>query len=244
MLYSLSSKVCTIAVHGQQHTTLKRHNVVTSITPPIEIIPSGSSTSITDPSPLSSSGWTTWSTIPSDVDVVHDPASSINPSSSTSDPWAIDSQDSIDTGVKELPGSGPLPWLMTKEFSSNFLNVHIVLKVLPNFMGGRLSKRFVSTACPDPFCGENGPSPEGCVKAFCTSNSAGAAIKHYHIPARDLSPAPPHKKNQHVLILDGNYCGLIQTVASCYTKDSTVKIAIEPTVTIKLCFNQDSSYNT
>ncbi|KAG2050580.1 hypothetical protein BDR06DRAFT_974351 [Suillus hirtellus] len=99
-----------------------------SITLPIKITPSGSSTSITDPSPLSSSGWTTWSTIPRDVDVVHDPASSINPGPSTSNPWAIDSQDSIDTGAKELPGS--------------------MLKVLLNFMGGRLNKRFVSTACP------------------------------------------------------------------------------------------------
>ncbi|KAG1847298.1 hypothetical protein C8R48DRAFT_677640 [Suillus tomentosus] len=209
-----------------------------SITPPVEITPSGSSTSITDLSPSSSNGWASWSASPGDVDMVHDPASSINPSTSTSDPWAVDSRDTIDAGAEKLLDSGPLPWLMTKEFSSKFLSYHAVFKVSPSFMGGRLNKRFVSTACPDPFCGENGPVPEGCVAAFCTSNSAGAAIKHYHIPASDLSPAPPRKKNQHVLILDGDHRGLIRTIASCYTKDSTVKIAITPTVTITLRFDQ------
>ncbi|KAG1809519.1 hypothetical protein EV424DRAFT_1542940 [Suillus variegatus] len=141
--------------------------------------------------------------------MVHDPASSINPSSSTSDPWAVNSRDTIDARAEELLDSGPLPWLMTKEFSSKFLSYHVVFKVSPSFRGGRPNKRFVSMACPDPFCGENGPVPEGCVTAFCTSNSAGAAIKHYHIPASDLSPAPPRKKNQHVLILDGDHHGLI-----------------------------------
>ncbi|KAG2047192.1 hypothetical protein BDR06DRAFT_976911 [Suillus hirtellus] len=166
-----------------------------SITPPVEITPSGLSTSITDLSPSSSNGWASWSTSPGDVDMVHDPASSINPSTSTSDPWAVDSWDTIDAGAEKLLDSGPLPWLMTKEFSSKFLSYHAVFKVSPSFMGGRLNKR-------------------------------------------DLSPAPPHKKNQHVLILDGDHRGLIQTIASCYTKDSTVKIAIMPTVTITLRFDQ------
>ncbi|KAG1758513.1 hypothetical protein EDD22DRAFT_849956 [Suillus occidentalis] len=168
-----------------------------SVTPPVEAAPSGSSASITDPGPSSSNGWVTWSASTGDIDAVHDPASSINPSSSISDPWTIDRQESIDPGTEKLPDSGPLPWLMTKEFSSKFLSYHVVLKVSPSFMGGRLSKRFVLTASPDPFCGENGPAPEGSVAAFCTSNSAGAAIQHYHIPASELSPAPPHKKNQH-----------------------------------------------
>jgi len=134
--------------------------------------------------------------------------------------------------------TGSLPWLMSKDFSSKFFNYHVVLKVSLSFMGGRLNKHFVFTACPNPFCSENGPAPEGCVAAFCTSNSADTTITHYHIPASDLSPAPPRKKNQHVLILDGDHCRLIQPISSCSTKDSVVKIAITPTVTITLCFDQ------
>lgn len=127
---------------------------------------------------------------------------------------------------------------MAKEFSSKLFKYHVVLKVSPSYMGGRLSKRFVSTASPDPFCGENGPAPSGCVATFCTSNGAGATIKHYHIPTSDLSPAPPRKKNQHVLVLDGEHRGLIQTIASCYNKDGIVKIMITPTITITLRFDQ------
>ncbi|KAG1749186.1 hypothetical protein EDD22DRAFT_958089 [Suillus occidentalis] len=269
-LYSLSTETCNIAVHGQQRTTVKLHDVVTrygmrltgkmleglelfsfcdmrkrsyvspptrSKTPPVEMTP-GSSTSITVPIPSLSNGWTTWSASPGDVDVAHDPASDINPGSSTSAPWAIDSQDRIDAEAEKLSDSGPLPWLMTNEFASKFLSYHVVLKVSPSFMGGRLNKRFVSTACPDRFCGENGIAPEGCVAVFCTSNTAGAAVKYYHIPASDLSPAPPRKKNQDVLILDGDHRGLIRTIASCYAKDSKVKIVITPTVTVTLRFDQ------
>ncbi|KAG2135610.1 hypothetical protein BD769DRAFT_1385495 [Suillus cothurnatus] len=101
------------------------------------------------------------------------------------------------------------------------------------FMNGKLQKRFVSMACPDPFCGENGPAPEGCVAVFCTSNSAGTTLEHYHIPASDLSPAPPCKKNQECLILDGVHCRLIRTVTKCeITKKNTVDIKITPTVTV------------
>jgi hypothetical protein len=103
---------------------------------------------------------------------------------------------------------GPLPWLMTKEFSSELSAYHALFKVSVWFMNGKLQKWFVSTACPDPFCGENGPTPEGCVAVFCTSNSAGATLEHYHIPASDLSPAPPRKKNQECLILDGVHRGV------------------------------------
>ncbi|KAG2087625.1 uncharacterized protein F5147DRAFT_658914 [Suillus discolor] len=83
-----------IKLHNH-HTTVKLHDVVTrygtrlsarSITPPVEITPSGSSTSITDLSLSSSNRWASWSASPGDVDMMHDPASSINPSSSTSDP--------------------------------------------------------------------------------------------------------------------------------------------------------------
>ncbi|KAG1860099.1 hypothetical protein F4604DRAFT_1684476 [Suillus subluteus] len=54
-----------------------------------------------------------------------------------------------------------------------------------------LVEKIKDSTCPDPFCGKNGPMPEGCITAFCTSNGAGAAMKHYHIPTRYLSPAPP-----------------------------------------------------
>ncbi|KAG1889804.1 uncharacterized protein F5891DRAFT_1198328 [Suillus fuscotomentosus] len=208
-LYSLGIEACTVAIHGQKRITVKLCDVVTkygmrlngamlegpelisfcvmrkksylappcrSTTPPYEKIPSSSSTSITEPIPSSS-----------------DPSLSVNPNTSTSDPWTVDkldTQDNIDVGAEKLSDSGPLAWLMTKEFFSTFFNHHAMLKVSPIF-DASLSKRFVSTPCPDPFCGENGPAPEGCVAAYCTSNNAGAKMKHYHIPAMYLSPAPP-----------------------------------------------------
>lgn len=130
---------------------------------------------------------------------------------------------------------GPLPWL--REFALLFRKYHVMLKVSLSF-DGLLSKRFVSTACPDPFCGDNGPAPENSIAAFCTSNGAGAAIKHYHIPARFLSPAPPWKKNQECLILDGPHRGLIRTLVLCSAKHANVKISITPTITITLRFDQ------
>jgi len=133
--------------------------------------------------------------------------------------------------------AGPLPWLMTREFSSTFFRYHAMLKVSPVF-DATLSKRFVSISCPDPFCGENGPAPEGCVAAYCTSNNTGAVTKHYHIPAIYLSPAPPRKKNQECLILDGAHRGLIRPVAKCSIKHSSAEFSITPTVTITLRFDQ------
>jgi hypothetical protein len=105
-------------------------------------------------------------------------------------------------------------------------------------MGGRLHNRFVSTACPDPFLGLNGPAPEGCVAVFCSSNTAGAAIQHYHIPATDLSPAPPRKKNQQCIVLDGSHRGSIFNVAKCSLKKNTVDIAITPSAFMNLRFDQ------
>src|ERR1700692_1968683 len=110
---------------------------------------------------------------------------------------------------------------MNKEFCSKFTTHHAMLKVSPSFMGGRLHNRFVSTACPDPFLGLNGPAPEGCVAVFCSSNSAGAAIQHYHIPITDLSQAPPRKKNQECIVLDGSHRGSISTIAKCNLKKNT-----------------------
>jgi hypothetical protein len=108
--------------------------------------------------------------------------------------------------------TGPLPWLMSEVLSSMFLFHHVVLKVGVGFMGGRLHKQFVSMACPDPFCGANGPASENCVAVFCTSNNTGTELQHYHIPSKDLSPAYPCKKNQQVLILDGDSHGQVLTV--------------------------------
>lgn len=134
--------------------------------------------------------------------------------------------------------AGPLPWLMSMEFSLMFLFHHTVLKVRVGFMGGRLHKRFVSMACPDPFCGANGPAPEKCVAVFCTSNNAGAAIQHYHIPSKYLSPAYPCKKNQWVLVLDGDSRGQIFTVTRCNVKKNTVEVALSPMTCVILHFEQ------
>ncbi|KAG2052326.1 hypothetical protein BDR06DRAFT_973112 [Suillus hirtellus] len=96
--------------------------------------------------PSSSSGrslssWTSWAADPEGI--VDHPLSSVTPSSSAFDPWIVnpeDTQDNIDTRAVSLQDSGPLPWLMSKEFSSTFLFHHVVLKVGVGFMGGRLHK--------------------------------------------------------------------------------------------------------
>jgi hypothetical protein len=93
-------------------------------------------------------------------------------------------------------------------------------------------------ACPDPFCGANGPAPEDSVKVFCTSSNAGTAVQHYHIPAKDLSPAPPHKKNQWCLILDGKFCGQILIISKCNIKQNTAEFVIEGDTGITLHFDQ------
>ncbi|KAG1907980.1 uncharacterized protein F5891DRAFT_974570 [Suillus fuscotomentosus] len=257
MLYSLGLETCTVAVHSQQRTTIKLYGKrlncamlegpelisfcdmwkksylappCRSITPPPEKAPSSSLASNIGPIPSSSSGWSTWSRSSGGLDVTQDSSSSVNPISSTHQAWTIDQldiQDNNDARAEKLKDSGPLPWL--REFSSVFLKYHVMLKVSPIF-DALLSKRLVSTTCPDPFCGENGPAPEGCIAAFCTSNSAGAAIKHYHIPAIYLSPAPPRKKNQECIILNGSHRGLVRHLASCSIKSSDIKINITPTL--------------
>ncbi|KAG1765585.1 hypothetical protein EDD22DRAFT_845374 [Suillus occidentalis] len=137
----------------------------------------------------SSSAWTNWTTSPDDQ--ASSPLPSINPSTLTTNPnpWTVntgDTLDNIDSRSEKLK-EGPLAWLMKKEFSSKLTTYHMMLKVSPSFMRGRLHNRFVSTACPDPFLSLNGPTPEGCVAVFCSSNGAGATIQHYHIPITDLS---------------------------------------------------------
>ncbi|KAG1866329.1 hypothetical protein C8R48DRAFT_672090 [Suillus tomentosus] len=102
----------------------------------------------------------------------------------THDPSSTDMQDNISAGTNQPKDN--------------------VFRVSLSFMGGRLHKQFVSMACPDPFCSANGPAPEDCVAVFCTSSNTGAAIQHYHIHAKDLSPAPPCKKTNGVSFWTGN----------------------------------------
>ncbi|KAG1858316.1 hypothetical protein C8R48DRAFT_775264 [Suillus tomentosus] len=201
------------------------------IPPPQASVPSSSNLN-TDQGPSSSSSsgvWAPWSTSAEGNNTVLDHSSGVN-ASSTFDPWTANNPDDIcdriEAEAETRADPGPLPWLMNKEFSSTLSKYHVLLKVSASFMGGRLINRFVSTACPDPFCGVNGPAPEGSVAAYCTSNSAGAALKHYHIPAKDLSPAPPRRKNQHCLVLNGQYRGLIFPVAKCNVKSQTVDLIL------------------
>ncbi|KAG1889783.1 uncharacterized protein F5891DRAFT_1198371 [Suillus fuscotomentosus] len=167
-----------------------------------------------------------------DTNTAEGPLLSVDPSSSTLDPWTVDAQDiqdSINTRAEKVQDNGPLPWLMSREFALQFLTYHALLKVSLKFNGGggKLHRRFVSTACPDPFCGANGPAPEGFVAVFCASSNKGAMLQHYHIPTSDLCPAPPRRKNQLCLILDGDFRGQIRTVSKCNVKLSTAELVIE-----------------
>ncbi|KAG1788772.1 uncharacterized protein HD556DRAFT_1447617 [Suillus plorans] len=253
-LYSFNSTDCTVALHGQQRTKIQLKDVATRTRhviflrdaekillgpatekrhpPPPEKVVSSSSASIAN---LSSITWTNWGASSEDLGMADNP-SSLNPSQ-TADPWTVDINDMLDARTEKTEKS-PLAWLMSKEFLSKFTTYHAMLKVSPSFMGGRLHNRFASMACPDPFLGQNGPASEGCVAVFCSSNTAGAAIQHYHIPTTDLSPAPPRKKNQQCIVLDGSYRGCIFNVAKCFLKKNTVDIAVTPSVFINLRFGQ------
>ncbi|KIK32448.1 hypothetical protein CY34DRAFT_110971, partial [Suillus luteus UH-Slu-Lm8-n1] len=165
----------------------------------------------------SNMSWASWSSNPEDI--ADRPPLGATPDTSEYNPWVVnpeDTQNEIDAGAEKLSDTVSLPWLMGKEYSSTFLLHHAVLKVSARFMGGRLHKRYVSTACPDPFC--------------------GAAIQHYHIPAKDLSPAQPRRKNQQVFVLSGEYRGRIFTVTRCNMKKNTVEVATSPTTYITLAF--------
>jgi hypothetical protein len=221
------------------------------VTPPPDPVPSGSSGSISADPSLSSSTWTNWNASLADTNTTHDPSSIV---ASSSDPWSFNADDMQDASATQVQDngkslveislyvahliSGPLPWLMSKEFSSLLLTYHAVFRVSPRFMGGRLHKRFVTTTCPDPFCGANGHAPEDCVAVFCTSSNSGATVQHYHIPAKDLSPAPPRKKNQQCLILDGKSRGQILTISRCNVKQNTAEFVIEGNTGITLRFDQ------
>ncbi|KAG1894033.1 uncharacterized protein F5891DRAFT_1195724 [Suillus fuscotomentosus] len=259
-LYSVMSNTCTVAVHGQRLVTLKHHDVATSYALRLNgaIIEGNNlisfckmrkkfSTLNTDQGSSSSppsNVLSPWSTSVKDNNMVLNHPSGVNTSESIFDPWTTnnldDIHDRIEAEAEKLTGTGPLPWLMNKEFSSMLSEYHVLLKVSPNVMGGRLINRFMSTACPDPFCGPNGPTPEGSVAAYCTSNSAGAALKHYHIPAKDLTPAPPHRKNQLCLVLNRQYRGLVFPVAKCNVKSWTVELTLMggTALMFTLCFEE------
>ncbi|KAG2151803.1 hypothetical protein BD769DRAFT_1380674 [Suillus cothurnatus] len=241
-LDSISAETCTVALRGQVRGTyfpvIQRLSIIKAWS-----YPHFATYGKGHPSLPPSNRWSGWPASSNSVEIQHDRSSSANASSSSAlQAWGVDEldiRDSIEARMEKIRDIGPLPWLMTKEFSSELSAYHVLFKVSVGFMNGKLQKRFVSTACPDPFCGENGPAPEGCVAVFCTSNSAGATLEHYHIPASDLSPAPPRKKNQECLILDGVHRGLIRTVTKCeITKKNTVDIKITPTVTVTLHSDQ------
>ncbi|KAG1843865.1 hypothetical protein C8R48DRAFT_780521 [Suillus tomentosus] len=120
---------------------LRRRSYLTSpprrcTTPPPDRVPSASSTSTrTDSSVL----WTSWSTNPEDINAVENPSSIVGPSSSTFDPWTVneqDIQDNLDAGAEKVQNNGPLHWLMSKEFASQLLTHHALLKVSLKFNGG------------------------------------------------------------------------------------------------------------
>ncbi|KAG1846392.1 hypothetical protein DFJ58DRAFT_843471 [Suillus subalutaceus] len=197
-LYSFNSKDCTIALHGQQRTKIQLKDVVTRMRLNGAMLEGADMLSFCEMrrrlylalQPQS----TTWTTSSEDIDTASNPSSSLNPSQAAKpDPWTVNINDMLDAGT-EKPKESPLAWLMNKEFSSKFTTYHMMLKVSPSFLGGRLHNQFVSMACPDPFLGVNGPAPKGYIAVSCSSNGAGAAIQHYHIPATDLSPASPRKK--------------------------------------------------
>ncbi|KIK35767.1 hypothetical protein CY34DRAFT_95509, partial [Suillus luteus UH-Slu-Lm8-n1] len=230
-LYSLSSMDCTVALHRQQRTKIQLKNVATRLNgamlegPDMLLFCEMRRRSYLAPQPRSV-------TPPPEKVASSSSASIENPTVSqfTWTTWSASSED-LDT-------AGPLAWLMNKEFCSKFATHHAMLKVSPSFMGGRLHNRFVSMACPNPFLGLNGPAPEGCVAVFCSSNTAGAAIQHYHIPATDLSPAPPQKINQQCIVLDGSHRGSIFNVAKCSLKKNMVDIAITLSAFLNLRFDQ------
>ncbi|KAG1812761.1 uncharacterized protein BJ212DRAFT_1301259 [Suillus subaureus] len=143
MLYGIGSGNCTIAINGQARTTLKCQDVVTRcITPPHVSVPSNSSSSVGTDSNPSSSQWTAWN-VSQDINVANNPLSAADLSSLKSDPWTVDAQDiqdSINARVEKLKDNGPLPWFMSKEFSSHFLTYHAMFTVSPSFSHAKFYK--------------------------------------------------------------------------------------------------------
>jgi hypothetical protein len=123
-----------------------------------------------------------------------------------------------------------------QEFSSTFFTYHVLFKVSPIFLGGKLDKRLTYTQCPDPFNGPDGPAPKGSIAAWCTAKTAGSAVQNYNIPGDNLTPAALRKKGQECFILDGQYRGFILFVSKCNVKDGTMdlKLMQDSNITINL----------
>ncbi|KAG2114689.1 uncharacterized protein F5147DRAFT_649851 [Suillus discolor] len=110
-----------------------------NITPPPEKVPLSASTV-----DMSSSVWTTWTDNSEDVVTAGNPSSSLPSQPAASDPWSVninDMLDSINAG-REKPKETLIAWLMNKEFSFKFTTYHMMLKVSPSFIGGRLHNLF------------------------------------------------------------------------------------------------------
>jgi len=118
------------------------------------------------------------------------------------------------------------------------IQISCCVEGLPEIRGRMASQAIVSTTYPDPFCRENGLAPEGYVAVFCTSNHTGGKLQHHHIPAQDLSPAPPRKKHQQCLVLDGPHRRLIVTISKCSSVNRTVEYVIAGAVASTLSFDQ------
>ncbi|KAH7906087.1 hypothetical protein BJ138DRAFT_1105446 [Hygrophoropsis aurantiaca] len=88
-------------------------------------------------------------------------------------------------------GEGIVAWLFNANFC-DFAKYHLCFNVGAGFDSGRLVPRVVRTVCPNRFCGNGGPAPDGCVSVFCTSHSGGS-INYYDIPARHLTPTDPQQ---------------------------------------------------
>ncbi|KAG2092151.1 uncharacterized protein F5147DRAFT_779772 [Suillus discolor] len=149
-LYSLTSENCTVAVHGQQRTTLQLQNVATrygmrlngAMLKGIDMLSfckmqrrsylAPKLRSVTPPPEK-----TTWTARPEDQ--AGNPLPTVNPTclAAKPDAWTVDADDvldSFDSRTEKLK-EGPLAWLMKKEFSSKFTIHHVMLKVSPSLMG-------------------------------------------------------------------------------------------------------------
>ncbi|KAG1901789.1 uncharacterized protein F5891DRAFT_979276 [Suillus fuscotomentosus] len=182
MLYQLAHDECSISLPGQARITIKCEEVATSKTPPPDPVV---------PPELGSSKWSDWSSH-NNIDLTD--------GVKTYNPWvannAEDVKDAIADRMEKLRKGSPLSWLMNKEFALKLTEYHVVFKVSPSFMGGRLHNCFVSTACPDPFCGNNGPAPDGYVATLLIPSSVRLELSSRRPPLIlglipiDLSPPP------------------------------------------------------
>ncbi|KAG1791227.1 uncharacterized protein HD556DRAFT_1445493 [Suillus plorans] len=117
-LYNIGSEDCTVAIHGQKRTILKRPDVVTSygmrlngaILEGNDLVSFFPSSSITNASLSSSNVLSHWTTNPEDIDLVLNPSGpatdnrTANLNSSASDPWTVnegDIQDNIEARAKK-----------------------------------------------------------------------------------------------------------------------------------------------